>query len=108
MAVALCTRVGCRRRVGHPGSHEPYPASAWEFLAAKDKNKLTKAGFATPRGGEKGAYQNHVTRNNKVIVPFERLAGIDLTHFRNGYVIRLYPDQYFLSLQQVRPEFPAN
>jgi hypothetical protein len=100
----LCEINGCRRLQGHAGSHEHYPTKAWDFLNEKDKNKLNKAGFATPRGGEKGAYQNHVNRNNKVIVPFERLAGLDLTHFRDGYVIRVSADQYFSAPHTVRAE----
>jgi hypothetical protein len=104
----LCNTAGCRRTPGHAGPHDQYPTKAWEFLSEKDKKKLTKAGFATPRGGEKGAYQNHVARNNRVIVPFERLAGLDLTHFRDGYVIRVYADQYFSSRNVVRPEFASN
>lgn len=106
--MALCGTDGCRRRHGHSGSHELYPTKAWDFLSEKDKKKLAKAGFATPRGGEKGAYQNHVARNNKVIVPFERLAGLDLTHFQDGYVIRVFADQYFSAPQAVRPEFVDN
>ncbi|WP_265545121.1 BstXI family restriction endonuclease [Roseomonas mucosa] len=64
-------------------------------MAEADKKKLGKAGFATPRGGDKGAYQNHVTRDNQVIIPFEHLAGSNVPHFQDGYVIRLYPEQYF-------------
>lgn len=64
-------------------------------MADVDKRKLGKAGFATPRGGDKGAYQNHVTRDNQVIIPFEHLAGSNVSHFRDGYVVRLFPEQYF-------------
>jgi hypothetical protein len=85
-----------------------YPTRAWDFLSEKDKKKIVKAGFATPRGGEKGAYQNHVDRSNKVIIPFERLAGANLENFCDGYVIRLFPDQYFAGSHTVRQEFPAN
>jgi hypothetical protein len=104
----ICTINGCRRHLAHSGPHDPYPTRAWDFLADKDKRKLTKAGFATPRGGEKGAYQNHVDRSNKVILPFERVLGSNLEHFRSGYVIRLFPDQYFSAASTVRPEFPDN
>lgn len=106
MRASLCNIEGCRRTVGHSGAHDQYPTRAWSFLSDKDKNKLSKAGFATPRGGEKGAYQNHVARDNKVIVPFERLSGLDLSHFRDGYVVRVYPDQYFSGPQKVRRDFP--
>jgi hypothetical protein len=59
-----------------------------------DRNKLTKAGFATPRGGAKGAYQNHVLRNGRVIIPFEKLQSADITDYKDGYAIRLFPKQY--------------
>lgn len=61
----------------------------------KDLRKLAKAGYATPRGGAKGAYQNHVIRSNRVIVPFERFGEAPLAEYRNGYVIRLLPEQFF-------------
>lgn len=63
----------------------------------KDKKKLVKAGFATPRGSAKGAYQNHVVRSNQVIVPYERFDEVPLHEFRDGYVVRLYPEQFFES-----------
>jgi hypothetical protein len=69
----------------------------------KDVNKLAKAGYATPRGGAKGAYQNHVIRANRVIVPYERLAGAPLDDYRNGYIIRLLPEQYFAAAGQPDP-----
>lgn len=78
---------------------------AWDFFGEKDLNKINKAGYATPRGGDKGAYQNHVYRNNKVIVPFEHLGLVDLSQYEDGYVVRLFPDQYFASPGTVRPEF---
>ncbi len=101
----LCGIDGCRRLKGHRGDHDNYPTEAWGFLVDKDKDKLTKAGFATPRGGAKGAYQNHVARNNKVIIPFERLAEVRLDNYSDGYVVRLLPDQFFEGPQKVRPEF---
>jgi hypothetical protein len=104
----LCTVDGCRRLAPHTGDHDPYPTRAWDFLAEKDKKKIIKAGFATPRGGEKGAYQNHVDRSNKVILPFERMASTNLENFCDGYVIRLFPDQYFSEAHTVRPEFLTN
>lgn len=108
MSFILCNIDGCRRRAGHVGAHDHYPTKAWDFLSEKDKKKLTKAGFATPRGGEKGAYQNHVARNNRVIIPFERLSGLDVTHFQDGFVIRVYADQYFSAPYIVRPEIINN
>lgn len=103
--MALCLTDGCSLIEGHPGSHEPLPTAAWAFLASKDKDKLSKAGFATPRGGAKGAYQNHVSRSNKVIVPFERLHHAPLDQYESGYVIRLFPEQYFESSGQPKPQF---
>lgn len=101
----LCGQQGCRRITGHSGRHDAYPAEAWNFFIDKDKNKLVKAGFATPRGGAKGAYQNHVTRNSKVIIPFERVPDVDLALYQDGYVIRLLPEQYFAAPQTPKPEF---
>lgn len=94
---AQCDASGCRLPDGHAGSHRATPTTAWSFMDAKDIKKLSKAGYATPRGGAKGAYQNHVVRSNRVIVPFERLGEVPLDAYRNGYVIRLLPEQYFVS-----------
>jgi hypothetical protein len=105
MPIYICGEAGCRRLRGHSGPHNPYPTQAWSFLSDRDRKKLSKAGFATPRGGAKGAYQNHVNRNSKVIVPFEHLRGLNLEHFQDGYIIRLYPDQFFSGRHQIRPEF---
>lgn len=77
----------------------------WSFMSDKDKKKLAKAGFATPRGGGKNAYQNHVSRSNRVIVPYERLEDVDLDLFRQGYVIRVLPEQYFESAGVRRSDF---
>ena len=101
----LCGKEGCRRKADHTGSHEPCPGEVWAFFDEKDKKKLTKAGFATPRGGRKGAYQNHVLRSNQVIVPYERIADIDLARFHDGYVIRLFPDQYFSEAYEPHKDF---
>ncbi len=82
------------------------PRAPWNFFAEKDKKKLGKAGYATPRGGAKNAYQNHVYRNNKVIIPFDRIiAGVDLSVYQDGYVVRLYPNQYFESPGKPKEEF---
>lgn len=101
----LCGIEGCRLLVGHMGSHSKFPANAWGFFNDKDKKKIVKAGFATPRGGDKGAYQNHVKRSNKVIIPFERLRDASLDLYKDGYIIRLFPDQYFDSRYTPKPEF---
>lgn len=80
-------------------------AALWSFMVEKDKKKLAKAGFATPRGGGKNAYQNHVSRSNRVIIPYERLEDVDVELFRQGYVIRVLPEQYFESAGVRRPDF---
>jgi hypothetical protein len=104
-AIELCPQATCRRRTGHTGNHNRFPSEAWGFLDERDKQKLTKAGFATPRGGAKGAYQNHVGRSNRVIVPYERLADANFDLYENGWVVRLLPDQYFEAPGVPRAEF---
>jgi hypothetical protein len=101
----LCGIEGCRRLIEHRGAHDPRPTEAWEFFEDKDKNKLAKSGFATPRGGAKGGYQNHVVRSSQVIIPFERLDYVDLALYQDGYVIRLLPEQYFEAPGTPRGEF---
>jgi hypothetical protein len=102
---SLCGVDGCKRIAGHSGNHDPFPSEAWDFFNDKDKNKLAKAGFATPRGGAKGAYQNHVVRSSKVIIPFERLQDVELSLYKDGFVVRLLPDQYFSGPARPKPEF---
>ena len=104
---ALCNHEGCRRLQGHGGRHDRHPTEIWEFFQERDKNKLAKAGFATPRGGAKAGYQNHVVRSSKVILPYERLADVDLALFQGGYVIRLLPEQFFQSPGVPRAEFTS-
>jgi hypothetical protein len=101
----LCGENGCRLMAKHKGKHDTYPTSAWSFMRDKDKKKLNKAGFATPRGGNKGAYQNHVVRSNKVIIPYESLPKVSLSNYVDGYVIRLYPEQYFDSVGKPKASF---
>lgn len=103
--MTLCAHGNCRKLNGHSGRHDPLTSSPWGFMGEKDKDKLAKAGFATPRGGAKGAYQNHVLRSNRVIVPFERLSQAPLTKYEDGYVIRIFPDQYFDGPGLVKPYF---
>jgi len=91
----LCGKGSCRKLADHSGKCDPWPTSCWSFIDEKDRKKLSKSGYATPRGGKKGAYQNHVYRNNKVIIPFEKLSSIDISNYDDGYIIRLYPDQAF-------------
>lgn len=91
----LCSKGNCRLIENHTGKCNAWPNIAWSFLDRKDQNKLSKAGYATPRGGDKGAYQNHVYRNNKVIIPFEKINVVDFSNYEDGFVIRAYPDQIF-------------
>ncbi|MCY4597324.1 MAG: BstXI family restriction endonuclease [Bryobacterales bacterium] len=105
MTVDLCGYNGCRKQRRHKGPHDPRPSQAWAFLTRIDKGKIEKAGFATPRGGQKGAYQNHVQRSNTVIVPYEHLETAPLHDFGNGYVVRLFPEQYFKNPGQVKKAF---
>ena len=105
MALDLCGANGCRRERGHDGPHDARPSRAWAFLGSRDKKKIAKAGFATPRGGAKGAYQNHVVRSNKVIVPFERVDSVPRANFEDGYVIRLFPEQYFETAGGTKAQF---
>jgi hypothetical protein len=105
MTTRICGIDGCRKLAGHSDKHDPYPKSAWSFLLPPDKNKIEKAGYATPRGGAKGAYQNHVVRSNRVIIPYERLTSAPLHEFKSGYVVRLFPDQYFESPRKPKSIF---
>lgn len=73
-------------------------------MGEKDKKKLVKAGFATPRGGAKGAYQNHVIRSNQVIIPYEKLHIVPLDAYKDGYVVRLLPEQFFEAPGIPKPE----
>jgi len=102
--ITLCEQDGCRQLRGHQGPHQTLPKSAWSFLLEIDQNKIAKAGYATPRGGKKGAYQNHVYRNNRVIIPFEHLDSTDVTAFKDGYIVRLFPHQCFSQAGVIKPE----
>lgn len=85
----LCGVNRCRLPSNHAGEkHDPYPTEAWNFMLTKDKKKLVKAGFATPRGGAKGAYQNHIVRSNQVIIPYEKYYLVPLDAYKDGYVVR--------------------
>ncbi len=84
--VHICGIDSCRRIHGHTGRCNSYPSEVWGFFDSADKNKLNKTAYATPRGGKKGAYQNHVYRNNKVIVPYEKLCDCNLDNYIDGYI----------------------
>ncbi|ELB2783933.1 BstXI family restriction endonuclease [Vibrio alginolyticus] len=93
--VKICGKNGCRKLASHSGNCDNYPSSAWSFFNDKDKKKIRKTGSATPRGGSKGAYQNHVSRSGKVILPYERINDCELSNYKDGYIIRLFPEQAF-------------
>lgn len=103
--LTLCGVNRCRLLSNHDGNHDLYPTKAWGFMRSIDKKKLVKAGFATPRGGAKGAYQNHVVRSNQVIIPFEKYYLAPLDGYEDGFVVRLLPEQYFESTGVAKPEF---
>lgn len=104
----LCLENGCLRLAGHQGKCSPTPVEAWAFMKEKDKDKLSKAGYATPRGGAKGAYQNHVYRNSRVIIPYEKLALIpDLSIYKNNYVVRVLPEQCLQTTGEIKSEFSS-
>ncbi len=103
--LTLCGVDGCRKLLNHSGNHDCYPSEPWNFFGREDKNKISKAGFATPRGGAKGAYQNHVVRSNKVIIPYERANTVNLDLFEDGYIVRLLPEQYFEGAGRPKQEF---
>lgn len=100
----LCKVNGCRKVIGHRGHHDTTPTEAWSFLQEKDLSKLKKAGYATPRGGDKNGYQNHVNRNNRVIIPFKRLASANLPNYEDGYIISFTPEEYFIGPKTPNPD----
>lgn len=104
--VTLCNDPNCNLLANHKGNHQFVYKKAWEAsFHSDDINKIQKAGYCTPRGGAKGGYQNHVNRNSKVIIPYEKLAEVNLDNYKDGYVIRLFPTQYFISKHVVNEIF---
>lgn len=94
--IRLCENPNCNLLANHIGNHSFIYRNAWEtHFNQDDCNKIQKAGYCTPRGGAKGGYQNHVNRNSKVIIPYEKLSEVNLENYKDGYVIRLFPSQYF-------------
>lgn len=94
--VQLCaksTRDGsCRKKQGHAGTHSAFPTlwNGFEYDPDdKTRKKIVKAGFATPRGGAKGGYQNHVSRSSRVILPFEHALKVNFANYEQGYVLRV-------------------
>ena len=107
--ITLCNNPDCNLKANHTGAHSFIYKKAWTALFNDDDiNKIQKAGYCTPRGGAKGGYQNHVNRNSKVIIPYEKLPEVTLDNYKDGYVIRIFPSQYFSSKHVVRDEFLNN
>lgn len=105
----ICDDPNCNLELNHAGSHSFVYKQAWEdFFNSDDINKIQKAGYCTPRGGAKGGYQNHVNRNSKVIIPYEKLNEVNLENYKDGYVIRVFPTQYFESKHVITEEFCDN
>lgn len=107
--ITLCSDPNCNLKANHKGTHKFVYREAWTDLFNKDdRDKIQKAGCSTPRGGNKGGYQNHVNRNSKVIIPYEKLSEVNLDNYNDGYVIRIYPTQYFSSKRVVCDKFRNN
>jgi hypothetical protein len=107
--VTLCNDPNCNLLANHKGKHIFIYKKVWEsHFNSEDTNKIQKAGYCTPRGGAKGGYQNHVNRNSKVIIPYEKLSEVNLSNYKDGYVIRLFPSQYFSSKNEVNENFLNN
>ena len=105
----LCENPNCNLPANHRGKHSFIYKKAWEdFFNEDDINKIQKAGYCTPRGGAKGGYQNHVNRNSKVIIPYEKLSEVNLDNYKDGYVIRLFPSQYFTGKYTINSVFIDN
>lgn len=107
--IHLCENPNCNLLANHRGNHSFIYKKAWEtHFNDDDINKIQKAGCCTPRGGAKGGYQNHVNRNSKVIIPYEKLSEVNLDNYKDGYVIRLFPSQYFTAKHTINKIFIDN
>lgn len=83
--IHLCENPNCNLIANHRGNHSFIYKKAWETKFNDDDiNKIQKAGYCTPRGGAKGGYQNHVNRNSKVIIPYEKLSEVNLDNYKDG------------------------
>lgn len=102
----LCKKVTansvCLKARGHSARCDAQP-SLWNNIEMdaekRTKKKIIKAGFATPRGGDKGGYQNHVSRSSRVIIPFEHSENIDFSNYAQGAVVRVTAPQALVLLQ---------
>ena len=91
--ITLCKK--CNKINNHKGSCDKFSRDAISFLNQKDFDKVSKSGYATPRGGDKGGYQNHVYRTGKVIIPYEKFKNINPNIYKGGWVVRLFVNQAF-------------
>lgn len=86
----------CLLQRSHGGNHKAQP-TLWNNIlhdpGDRTYKKIVKAGFATPRGGAKGGYQNHVTRSSRVIIPFEHADKVNFSNYEQGAVIRVTAPQ---------------
>ncbi len=82
----------CRKLKNHRQACDVAP-TLWNFIEndpeSRTKKKIVKAGFATPRGGDKGGYQNHVSRSSRVIIPFEHASKVNFDNYSQGAVVRV-------------------
>lgn len=96
LSVKLCLKAipdgSCFKLSGHSASCDR-TVSVWNNIEHdplnRTKKKIIKAGFATPRGGDKGGYQNHVSRSSRVIIPFEHALKVDFNNYEQGSVVRV-------------------
>ena len=91
--ISLCNK--CNKFNNHKGSCDQFSKDSFTFLNSKDFDKVSKSGYATPRGGDKGGYQNHVYRTGKVIIPYEKFININPNIYKGGWVVRLFVNQAF-------------
>ena len=91
--ISLCNK--CNKLKNHKGSCDQFSKDSFTFLNSKDFDKVSKSGYATPRGGDKGGYQNHVYRTGKVIIPYEKFKNINPNIYKGGWVVRLFVNQAF-------------
>lgn len=86
----------CLKLSAHRGVHSPRPA-VWGGITddpeQRTRKKIVKAGFATPRGGAKGGYQNHVSRSSRVIIPWEHASKVDFRNYEQGATVRVTAPQ---------------
>jgi hypothetical protein len=92
LCLKITTDGSCLKVLGHSAGCDS-TVSVWNNIGHdpldRTKKKIIKAGFATPRGGDKGGYQNHVSRSSRVIIPFEHATKVDFTNYEQGATVRV-------------------